>query len=115
MINNDDDLMLSDIDFDKLNEVVSSISEDIANKQNSMSVQEREILDSAKQTASLCNDITSRRKEVEAALSEMTEEETLKYYKKITQTAEDLAFALQLDTVTLEQIENEKLNDKRDD
>ena len=102
------------IDFEKLNQVMDSISADIEEKKNSMTESEKEIYESADRVVELCDTILENRKEFITKLDNMNESEVLETYKKINQDASKTNEELQLETLTIEQIQTEKLNDKRD-
>ena len=109
-----DEIIIKDIDFEMLEKTISSLSKEIEDKKNSMTVEEKEIYESADRIIELNNKILNDRLETSKMLDTMSEDELKKYYSDVCLVAENYAKELNIESVTVEQINQEKLNDERD-
>ena len=109
-----EEIDINQIDFDKVNQVIASINENVEIEKNSMTESEKEIYESADRVVELCDKIIEERNKFADKLGKMNDTELLETYKKINQEADEYTEKLQLKAVTVEQLQNEKLNDKRD-
>lgn len=104
-----------DIDYEKLYDVMQSIGEERAELEKSLTEEELDIIDTAEKIEGLCNEILAERFENAKSLDEMTEEEAVEFYKSLSENSSKFIEALNLKSVTVEDIANDKLNDERDD
>ena len=91
------------------------IGEERKEREKELTAEELDIIDTAEKIQSLCDEILLKRLENVKSLDEMTEEEAIEFYNSLSTDTSKFIEELNLKSVTIEDIANDKLNDERDD